>query len=103
MSHHAVKTGSRSAGDFGANLLRPSVCLSFDLGQSDPCFSCSPSAFSLQARKLALDGSVLPWLVGTESCDVGLLGGVTGMRNRGWGLPSDTRMWTLVRTVCGRV
>ena len=49
-----------------------------------------------QARKLGFDGAVLPWLVGTESCDLAPGGGLTGMRNRGWSAPSDTRVWSLV-------
>lgn len=51
-----------------------------------------------QARKLGVDGYVLPWLVGTESCDLAPGGGLTGMRNRGWAAPSDTRVWSLVRS-----
>ena len=53
-----------------------------------------------QARKLAVDDGILPWLVGTESCDVGVGGGLTGMRSRGWASPGDTREWILV-SACG--
>ena len=48
----------------------------------------------VQARKLMLDGAVMPWLVGFESCSDAVGGGLAGMRNRGWGPVSDTRVWT---------
>ena len=51
----------------------------------------------VQARKLSIDGAVLPWLVGAESCDAVVGGGHAGMRNRGWSVPSDTRVWSMVR------
>lgn len=49
----------------------------------------------VQARKLVLDGAVMPWLVGFESCAAGVGGGAAGMRNRGWNNspPPDTRVW----------
>lgn len=52
----------------------------------------------VQGRKLLLDGEVMPWLVGLESCAGGPGGGPTGMRNRGWdnsgSPPLDTRVWS---------
>jgi len=50
-------------------------------------------ALGVQARKLVLGGATMPWLVGLERCDLGAGGGLTGMRNRGWGPAVDTRVW----------
>lgn len=51
-------------------------------------------SLGVAARKLMLDGAVMPWLVGLENCDAGVGGGVSGMRNRGWGAATDTRVWS---------
>lgn len=59
-------------------------------------------SLGVQARKLSLDGAVLPWLVGTEACDAGPGGGLTGMRNRGWTAPTDTRAWSMVGPIVYR-
>ena len=54
-------------------------------------------AAGVQARKLMIDGKILPWLVGFESCSAGVGGGAAAMKNRGWTNsvpPVDTRIWT---------
>ena len=52
----------------------------------------------VQARKLLLNGTTMPWLVGLESCSAGAGGGAAGMRSRAWANSSssssaDTRVW----------
>ena len=68
-----------------------------DIVSNPEVVAINQDALGVQARKLGFDGRVLPWLVGPESCDTGVGGGLTGMRNRGWAKPSDTRVWGLVR------
>lgn len=57
---------------------------------------------AVQARKLLLDGNIMPWLVGLESCAGPPGGGPGGMRSRNWASspppgsatpPPDTRAW----------
>jgi hypothetical protein len=50
----------------------------------------------VQARKLLVDGSPVPFLVGFERCDAGAGGGTAGLRARsfpGANAVSDTRVW----------
>ena len=62
--------------------------------QSPEVVAVNQDALGVQARKLLLDGATLPWLVGLERCDLGDGGGLSGMRNRGWGPATDTRVWS---------
>lgn len=48
----------------------------------------------VQARKLMLDGAIMPWLVGFEDCSAAAGSGLSGMKNRGWGPATDTRVWS---------
>ena len=62
--------------------------------QSPEIISVNQDALGVQARKLLLDGATMPWLVGLERCDLGPGGGLSGLRNRGWGPQTvDTREW----------
>ena len=65
---------------------------------SPELIAINQDALGTQARKLLLDGQVMPWLVGLEDCALGVGGGAAGMRNRGWqnSPPPDTRVWTAV-------
>lgn len=76
------------------NATNPAI---IDIVSNPEVVAINQDALGVQARKLGFDGGVLPWLVGPESCDIGVGGGLTGMRNRGWAKPSDTRVWGLVR------
>jgi len=61
---------------------------------SPEVIAVNQDALGVQARKLLLGGAVMPWLVGLERCDAGAGGGPAGGRSRGWGPPSDTRVWS---------
>ena len=61
---------------------------------SPEVIAINQDALGVQARKLLLDGATMPWLVGLERCDLGVGGGLAGMRNRGWGPAVDTRVWS---------
>jgi hypothetical protein len=63
---------------------------------SPEVIAINQDALGVQARKLLLDGQVMPWLVGLEDCALGVGGGAAGMRNRGWqnSPPPDTRVWS---------
>lgn len=93
-------------------IMKAPLLLSADLPALPPAIQAiinSPEVIGInqdplgvQARKLLLDGSPIPWLVGLESCDGPPGGGPGGMRNRGWDNPpttpsptppSDTRVW----------
>ena len=62
---------------------------------SPEVIAVNQDSLGVQGRKLLLDGQVMPWLVGFESCAGGPEGGRAGMRNRGWNNspPPDTRVW----------
>lgn len=62
---------------------------------SPEVIAVNQDVMGVQARKLMLNGTIMPWLVGLESCAAGVGGGAAGMRNRGWSNspPADTRVW----------
>ena len=62
---------------------------------SPELIAVNQDALGVQARKLMLNGTIMPWLVGLESCAGGAGGGAAGGRNRGWANapPPDTRVW----------
>ena len=63
--------------------------------QNPEIVAINQDSLGVQARKLMLDGQPLPWEVGLERCDLGIGGGISGMRPRGFrgGAVNDTRTW----------
>ena len=74
---------------------------------SPEIIAVNQDAAGVQARKLMLNGTIMPWLVGFESCAAGVGGGAAGMLSRGWdnSPPTDTRVWSAIphATVAGAV
>ena len=99
------------------SIMKAPLLLSADLPQlpltiqeiivSPEVIAVNQDSAGVQARKLMLNGAIMPWLVGFESCAAGVGGGAAGMRNRGWmnSPPSDTRVWSTMphATVAGAV